>query len=62
MESTVEQTLFRMSREMVTQPQEATGLIFLMAELRLSTITLRETQEISKMSPTKVFQDMDQLL
>ena len=60
--TTVEQILLRMSREMVTQPQEATGLLFLMAEPRWSTITLMETQEISKMSPMKVFQAMDQLL
>ena len=62
MMTTVEQTLPRMSKEMVTQPQEATGLLFLMAEPRLSAITLMETQEISKMSPMKVFQAMDQLL
>ena len=60
--TTVEQALLRMSREMDTQPQEATGWLFLMAEPRWSTIALMETQEISKMSPMKVSLITDQLL
>merc|ERR1711874_336162 len=51
--TTVEQTLVRMSRGMDTPPQEATGLLFLMAEPRWSSITLRETQGIFRMSPMK---------
>ena len=60
--TTVEQALLRMSREMDTQPQEATGWLFQMAEPRWSTIALMETQEISKMSPMKVSLVTDQLL